>query len=185
MANKENSIILVVGFILTLALCGYFAVGFAGMLFTVAFIGGFILWLFTTYRTPVDPQKIIIPYLVTVIFFIIHVYEEYVTHVEVTLTKMSGFSVNQNSFLIIAAFSAPIVWLLGAVLTLKRLQFGYFLFSTFLFGMMIAELSHFISPLMESGEYYSPGMYTAILPVASGWYTFFKMRQEMKKERLT
>jgi len=43
--------------------------------------------------------------------------------------------------------------------------------------MMFAELSHFFSPFMESGTFhYSPGMYTAILPVIGGWY-------EMSKER--
>jgi hypothetical protein len=58
----------------------------------------------------------------------------------------------QTDFLIIAAFSAPIVWLLGAVMMLKRWSVGYFLVGTFLFGMMFAELSHFVSPFME-GRY--------------------------------
>ena len=48
---------------------------------------------------------------------------------------------------------------------LKRWHFGYFFASTFLFGMMFAELSHFVSPFIERGSFhYSPGMYTAIIP---------------------
>ena len=177
MSTETKSVIGAVALILGLALVGYVTVGFAGVLFSVAFVGGLTLWLLTTYRTPIDPQTIIVPYLVTVILFIVHVYEEFVAHVEHQLTKLSGLPVTQTDFLVIAAFSAPIVWLLGAVMVLKRWAFGYFFVSTFLFGMMFAELSHFFSPFMESGTFhYSPGMYTAILPVIGGWY-------EMSKER--
>lgn len=181
MKTQTKSIFLVVAFIVMLALCGYLAVGFAGLLFSVAFIGGFIFWLLTTYRRPVNPYKIILPYLITVVCFIIHVYEEYVSHIENTLSQLSGTVVTQNNFLIIAAFSAPIVWLTGAIMILKHWAFGYFLLSTFLFGMMIGEMSHFVSPLMEGGGYhYSPGMYTAILPISSAWWMFIRLRREMK-----
>ncbi|WP_018626308.1 HXXEE domain-containing protein [Niabella aurantiaca] len=180
MQSRWTSFGYVLVFILLIACTGYYFVGFAGILFSVCFIGGLIFWLLTTFKNPVNPYKFILPYLVTIIFFIIHAYEEYAIHVETTLSKMSGLEVSQNNFLIIAAFTAPIVWLLGAALVLKRFAFGYFLCSTFLFGMMIAELSHFISPLMETGPYYSPGMYTAILPVASSWYTFYIIRKEIK-----
>jgi hypothetical protein len=143
---------------------GYLIVGFSGILFSVAFAGGFILWFLTTCKTPINPQQIILPYLVTIIFFIIHVYEEYVSHIEITLEKISGFRVSQNQFLIIAAFAAPIVWLSGAVMVLKRWSFGYFLVSTFLFGMMLGEVSHFVFPFMEDGTFhYSAGMYKIIL----------------------
>ena len=76
------------------------------------------------------------------------------------------------------------MWLVGAVLLLKRAAFGYFLMSTFLFGMMFAELSHFFSPFMEGGpSYYSPGMYTAIAPIMGGWYAFHVILREIKHER--
>src|SRR5215510_12862454 len=113
LSGQQRSLIGAVAFILGLALVGYIGVGFAGALFSVAFVGGLVLWLLTTYRTPIDPQTIIIPYLVTVILFIVHVYEEFVAHVEHQLTKLSGLPVTQTDFLVIAAFSAPIVWLLG------------------------------------------------------------------------
>ena len=184
MSIETKSVIGAVALILGLALVGYLTAGFAGALFSVAFIGGLILWLLTTYRTPIDPQTIIVPYLVTVILFIVHVYEEFVAHVEHLLTKLSGLPVTQTDFLVIAAFSAPIVWLLGAVMVLKRWPFGYFFVSTLLFGMMFAELSHFFSPFMESGTFhYSPGMYTAILPIIGGWYVFRIILREMSKER--
>jgi hypothetical protein len=172
-------------FIVGVALFGYLAVGFAGVLFSVAFIGGFSLWLLTTHRTPIEPQAVIVPYLVTVIAFIVHVSEEYVAHVETYLAVLSGMPVTQSSFLAIAAFVAPVIWLLGAVLILKRWAYGWFLASTFLFGMMFAEPSHFVSPLMDdSPSYYSPGMYTAILPIAAGWLTFRVVVREMRSQRI-
>jgi hypothetical protein len=172
-------------FIVGVALAGYLTVGFAGVLFSVAFVGGFVLWILTTYRTPIEPQAVIVPYLITVIAFIVHVYEEYVAHVENHLAALSGLPVTQGNFLAIAAFVAPIIWLLGAVLLLKRWTFGWFLASTFLFGMMFAELSHFVSPFMDdSASYYSPGMYTAILPIASGWLTFRIVVREMRIQRI-
>jgi hypothetical protein len=173
--------VLIVG----VALAGYLTVGFAGALFSVAFIGGFSLWMLTTYRTPIEPQAVIVPYLMTVIAFVVHVYEEYVAHVERHLEILSGLPVTQANFLAIAAFVAPIIWLLGAVLLLKRWAFGWFLASTFLFGMMFAELSHFVSPIMQNSDsYYSPGMYTAILPIASGWLTFRTVVREMRIQRI-
>lgn len=185
MSNRLPPALYAAAFILGLALLGYLTVGFAGALFSSAFVGGFVLWLLTTYRTPVDPAAVIVPYLLTVICFVVHVYEEYVSHVEHTLSRLSGFQVTQTDFLMVAAFSAPVVWLSGAAVLLKRWPFGYFFASTFLFGMMFAELSHFLSPFMEDGAFhYSPGMYTAALPVISGWLTFRVVLREMRKERL-
>jgi hypothetical protein len=184
LSGQRRSLISALVFILALAFVGYMIVGFAAALFSVAFVGGLVLWFLTTYRIPINPQTIIVPYLVTVILFIVHVSEEYAAHVEVYLTRLPGFQVTQTEFLFIAAFSGPIVWLLGAVMTLKRWAFGYFFASTFLFGMMFAELSHFVSPFMENGTFhYSPGMYTAILPISSGWFTFRIIWREMKRER--
>jgi hypothetical protein len=129
-------------------------------------------------------QTIIVPYLVTVIIFMVHVYEEFAAHIERYLTRLSGLQVTQTDFLVIAAFSGPVVWLVGAVMLLKRWAFGYFFASTFLFGMMFAELSHFVSPFMENGAFhYSPGVYTAILPVILGWFTFRIILREMKQNQ--
>ena len=77
--------------------------------FSVAFVGGLVLWLLTTFRTPIDPQPIIMPYLVTVILFIVHVSEEFAAHVENYLARIS--------------VCAPVVWLLGAVMLLRRQRF--------------------------------------------------------------
>src|SRR4029453_240887 len=43
-SNRDHSVIGAATFILGLSLLGYIAVGFAGVFFTVAFVGGFVLW---------------------------------------------------------------------------------------------------------------------------------------------
>ena len=90
------------------------------------------------------------PHIVAVIFIVIHVYEEYRGHIEIFMTKLTGIDVTQTNFLTIAAFIAPVIWLSGLVLALRRLQFGYFLICVFYFGMMFGEPEHFIFPFIEN-----------------------------------
>jgi len=53
-----------------------------------------------------------------------------------------------------------------------------------LFGMMLIEPTHFIAPFSQGGGvHYVGGLLPAALPTASGWYTFFAMRREMKRTR--
>jgi hypothetical protein len=183
MTKNNLAALYILGFILAVALAGMLTVGFTGALFSITFIGGFILWILTTYRHPIDPNNIMKPYLLTVIAFILHVYEEYRTHIEQLFSTIVGMPITQENFLGIAAFAGPVVWLLGAFMMLNRWQFGYFLASTFLFGMMFGELSHFLFPFLEDGTFhYASGMYTAILPILAGWYTFLTLRRESRKQ---
>lgn len=184
MQSRNVALVVAVAFIGALASIGYLAVGLTALLLSAALVGGLVLWLATTWRTPVDPQKIIAPYLLTVIAFLVHVFEEYVAHIEQTFTRISGLTITQADFLTIAAFVAPIVWLVGAVMMIRRWPLGFFLASTFLFGMMFGEPTHLAFPFMEDGTFhYTAGMLTAILPVIGGWYTFMAMRREIRRAR--
>jgi hypothetical protein len=149
------------------------------------FIGGFILWWVTTYRTPVDPRKIIVPYLLTVIAFIAHVYEEYKAFIKGFPDVLQGvITLDLESMLTFAAFLAPMLWLVGAVMLLKRWPVGYFAASTFLFGMMFIEPTHFLAPFLQDGTFhYVGGMWTAIFPTAMGWYTFSRVRREIRASK--
>jgi hypothetical protein len=147
-------------------------------------VGGFVMWRLTTYRVPIDPRRIIIPYLLTVIFFIAHVCEEYVAYMRGYhhILEGSPFKLTLELLLIFAATLAPILWLLGAIMLLKRWPVGFFAASTFLFGMMFVEPTHYIAPFLQPGApHYVGGVFTAWLPVAFGWYTFLLMRREIKR----
>jgi hypothetical protein len=164
----------------------YVLVGALAFAVVPLFIGGFVLWWLTTYRTQIDPNQIIVPYLLTVIAFIAHVYEEYKAYVLGFPDVLQGgpFALNLDLLLTFAAFLAPILWLLGAVMMLKRWPVGYFTVSTFLFGMMFIEPTHFLAPFLQDGTFhYVGGMWTAILPIALGWYTFLLTRREMQRSK--
>jgi hypothetical protein len=83
-----------------------------------------------------------------------------------------------------AASFAPILWLLGAALMLKRQPVGFFIASTFLFGMMFIEPTHSIAPFFQgAGFHYVGGLFTAALPTACGWYTFSATRRDIRRTR--
>ena len=147
MISKQFSVFTVLVFItafigMALVLLGLLP----AVIFSVASIGGFVLWMATTYKTPIDTQKIIVPYLLTIIFFIAHVYEEYLTDFEVAITDITGFHMLERNFLTVAAFVAPIIWITGAILLIKRTHIGFYFLSFFYVAMVFAELSHFIFP---------------------------------------
>jgi hypothetical protein len=162
----------------------YLFVGPLAFAYVLLFLGGFILWWFTARTAPIDLHNIVVPYLLTVIMFIAHVYEEYKAHLLgfPDIVQGAPFAISFEMMLTFAASFAPILWLLGAVLMLKRQTLGFFIASTFLFGMMFIEPTHFIAPFVqEEGFRYVGGMFTAALPTAGGWYTFLAMRREMRR----
>ncbi len=66
---KKLSLLAVLAFVAGIASLGYKLMGLVpAIVFTIAFGGGVILWLSTTFRTQIDPNKVIVPYLLTVIF---------------------------------------------------------------------------------------------------------------------
>jgi len=185
MKNKTLSIVVVIAFIFLFIGMALVLLGkLPAVIFAVASIGGFVLWMFTTFRTPIDTHKVIVPYLMTVIFFIVHVYEEYLTNFEVAMTDITGFHVLESNFLSVAAFAAPVIWITGAILIIKRTQVGFYFLSFFYFAMMFAELSHFIFPFLEDGTFhYVSGMYTAAIPLIPAAYGFYITMSEIRQTR--
>jgi hypothetical protein len=93
--------------------------------------GGFLLYLKTGYKYRFDTSKIIVSYLLAVVFFIIHVYEEYVFGFEHIVSELSGSTVTQMNFLTFAAFFGPAIWIIGAILIIKRWAMGYYFLAFF------------------------------------------------------
>lgn len=159
-------------FVVFLAIFSYLVFGKIGpMVIGGAGAGGFLLYLRTGYRYPFDVSKVIIPYLLTVIFFIIHVYEEYIFGFETVVSALSGTEVPQVNFLSFAGFFAPMMWIAGAILIIKRWALGYYFLAFFFVAMTVAELTHFIFPFILYGEWrYTPGVATAAIPLIPAWY---------------
>ena len=169
-------------FVASWFLVEYLLVRALALAFVPLFAGGFVLWWFTTRKAPIDPHKIIVPYLLTVIVFIAHVYEEY-RALSLGLPGITPLLASFEQMVTAAASLAPILWLSGAVMMLKRQPVGFFVASTFLFGMMFIEPSHLVVPFWPMGSFhYVGGMWTASLLTVLGWYTFLTIRREIRRE---
>jgi hypothetical protein len=174
-AAKRGSVISVFQiplFVAAWLLLEYLLVGPLAFAYVLLFAGGFTLWWFTVRKAMIDPQKVIVLYLVTVIMFIAHVYEEYKAHLLgfPDIVQGAPFPISFEMMLTFAASFAPIIWLLGAALMLKRQPVGFFIASTFLFGMMFIEPTHFIAPFSQGAGFHCVGgLFTAALPTACGW----------------
>ncbi len=153
------------------------------MVFLLAFGGGLVFYAATLWRTPIDTTKILVPYLLTVIFFIIHVYEEYLTDFEDVASTIGGRTISEENFMTIAGFLAPIMWVAGAIFILKRWKFGDYFLCMFFFAMLIAELTHFIFPFLIDGTFhYESGMYTAAIPLIPAAYGLRLMFKEIRQD---
>ena len=185
--SKRLSLVSVIIFILCFVSMAFFFLGLLpAIIFGIASVGGFVLWMLTTYRTPIDTEKLIVPYLFTIMLFICHVYEEYVTHFNMVMTDITGFHMLERDFLTIAAFIAPVMWVGGAILIIKRTAIGFYFLSFFYVAMMIAEMSHYVFPFLEDGTFhYVSGMYTAFLPLIPAGYGFFLMKKAVAEARLS
>jgi hypothetical protein len=180
-----NKLILPVVLIVVMVSVAYVILGvIPAIVFAVAFGGGLALYAATAWRTEFDTLKVIVPYLLTVMLFMVHTYEEYLTDFETVVSVMAGRTVPESDLLSIIAWTAPLLWIAGAVMLLKRWAFGYYFLCAFFVAMTIAELSHYIFPFVVDGTFhYESGMYTAVLPLITAYYGLYVMMQEIRKAR--
>ena len=154
------------------------------IVFFAAFGGGLVLYMRTAWRTPFDTLKVIVPYLLTVMLFMVHTYEEYLTDFEVVVSRMAGRTVPEPDFLFIVAWLAPLLWVGGAILLIKQWAVGYYFLCAFFVAMTIAELSHFVFRFVIDGTFhYESGMYTAALPLIPAAYGLRVMMREIGRVR--
>ena len=141
------------------------------LVFSFAFGGGFLVYVLTLWRRRIDARQILIPYLATVMLFVLHVWEEYLTGFEHVIEHLSARAVPQEAFLSVAAFIAPMLWIGGAIAILARWRVGDYMLVTFFFAMLFAELTHFLFPFLIAGHFhYQSGMWTAALPlIPAAW----------------
>jgi hypothetical protein len=183
--GDTRKLVLPVALIAVMVAIAYVVLGFiAAIVFAVAFGGGLVLYTVTAWRTEFDTLKVIVPYLLTVMLFMIHTYEEYLTDFENTVSALAGRTVPEFELLSIVAWLAPLLWIAGAVMLIKRWAFGYYFLCAFFVAMTVAELSHYIFPFVIDGTFhYESGMYTAALPLITAYYGLYVMMQEIRGAR--
>jgi hypothetical protein len=183
--TEARALILPILLICVIVGIGYAFLGIVpAMVFAVAFGGGLVLYMGTAWRTRFDARKVIVPYLLTVMLFIVHTYEEYLTDFELLVSTLAGRTVPEADLLFVIAWLAPCIWIGGAIALIKEWAVGYYLLCAFFVAMTIAELAHFVFPFMIDGTFhYQSGMYTAALPLIPAYYGLYVMMKEIRAVR--
>lgn len=172
---------------------------------------GFIFWYFTYLKNPTEPEIILPLFLLTVAALQIHLMEEYFLEFGPAMSRLFDVSWSEETFLIIFVFVGPLIYTLTALgLYYKFPLAGFFAWFIFI-GPGILEFTHFIFPFLKpalepqnihaitatiqdskivdmpnyyyktTGNFYFPGMWTAILPMIPGIYAIFRL---LKAHRL-
>jgi hypothetical protein len=183
--TEARTLILPIVLICTIVAIGYVMLGIIpAIVFAVAFGGGLVLYIATAWRNPFDPRKVIVPYLLTVMLFLVHTYEEYLTDFEELVSTLAGRTVPEADLLFVIAWLAPFIWVGGAIALIKQWAVGYYFLCAFFVAMTIAELAHFVFPFVIDGTFhYQSGMYTALLPLIPAYYGLYVMMNEIRSVR--
>jgi hypothetical protein len=137
-------------FLLVTMALGYWSLGLP----PVVIVGGsgmvgFVLWLRTYKRGPIDPAVILPPFLLTVAALEAHMIEEYFAGFGPAMSRLFDISWTRDGFLLVFAFVGPILYALTALgLFLRRPLAGFIAWFIFI-GPGVAEFTHFIFPVLR------------------------------------
>jgi hypothetical protein len=167
----------------------------------VSALVGFFCWRSTNLRRAADPTKLTMLFLLTVAALHVHMVEEHGCLFGPAMSRLFGIAFPDERFLQIFVFALPTLYYLTAIGLLLRVPLAAFVAWFIFIGPGIAEFTHFIFPLIQpalepanpapidavingvaihgmenhyvgiTGQYYFPGMYTAILPMVPGIYS--------------
>ena len=164
-AKKVMPAIVVAAIVISLIVFGLSAVGPVGTLI----IGGsgvlaFFAWIFTTFKTPADPDAILPLYLLVVGTELIHMSEEAITDFPGQFGQLFG-----SEF----SFFAPMVLLFGGVwviagagLIYRNPVANFFVWFVAIGPGIVNGIAHVTFPFL-AGTLYFPGLVTVIFPFAA------------------
>lgn len=152
-----------------------------------------------------DPKVILPLFVLTVVSLQIHMIEEYSTGFGPAMSRLFGISWTEKGFVIVFTLIGPMIYLLSALGLFFQFPLAGFVAWFIFIGPGAMEFTHFIFPLIEpniqpnsiepftqvingvlvrdmpnyyyktTGEFYFPGLYTALLPMIPGIYSIYKL----------
>lgn len=174
---------------------------------------GIFCWRAINLRQAITPVRTAVFFLLTVAMLHVHMYEEYKSLFGPAMSRLFNMAFPEERFLAVFVFALPVIYLLTAAGLLLRVPLAAFVAWFIFIGPGTAEFTHFIFPLIPpaiepasaevvsavvngvqvdgmpnhyywvTGEYYFPGMYTAVLPmipgIASIWWLFKNRKKEL------
>lgn len=110
---------------------------------------GFVMWCRTWRNGPLDPDAVLPPFLLTVAGLEMHMVEEYLTGFGPAMSRLFWISWTERGFLMVFAFIGPVLYSLTALGLYRRIRIAGFVMWFIFIGPGLAELSHFIFPLLR------------------------------------
>ena len=147
-----------------------------GGVFAVGFFGGLVLWL--ARPSEATFQTVRAPYLAGLAAYVVHRIDEevsgFVPDIE-ALTGSSAVPVLSLPSLVLVVMS--LAWMASPLLLLRgKHPLGQYGAWTLFTSFGVLEGAHFVFPLLAGGAYgYFPGMVTAPLIMATGWWGMWRM----------
>lgn len=158
-----------------------------GFLIASGYIGGLILWL----TVPAVPsyKRIRVPFLVTMVFFVLHKLEERHLGFFPALAKLPGVAMpDASSPLAYFLYGLASAWLLVPFLFGKGARVGEYLAWSFFAAMGVTEVAHFVFPFFDdqAGYNYFPGMASALGLVPLAWWGLWQLGNwpEFRRRRI-
>jgi hypothetical protein len=160
----------------TMVALGALALGpLVGIVFATGFFGGFLLWVVGPPYASFATMKV--PYIVALIAYVIHRVDEELSGFVAAMEALTGHeAVAVVSPVSISLVALSLAWMLSPLLLRRRHALGHFGTWSLFTGFGVIELWHFVFPLLTPEPYgYFPGMITAPLIAAVGWWGMWRL----------
>jgi len=147
---RIGSMAIAAGFLIAAMFAGYRYIGWP----PVIIVGGsgaaaFVLWSLTYLRRPLPAEVVLPAFLLTVAGLQVHLIEEYLTGFAPAMSRLFDISWSVHSYLMIFVFIGPVLYTLTALGLFRRVPLAGFLMCFILIGPGVAELTHFIFPVLK------------------------------------
>jgi hypothetical protein len=161
---------------------------------TMVIIGGslaiaYVVWLLTSWRRPLDPKLVTLPYLILIAAELIHMAEEQLTNFPGSLATIftipSSFNLVAHAIILMGGVNAVALLALVAIRSSHQLprEIGAFVMWFYVIGPgMVNFVAHVTLPFIAHHWYFS-GLITVLLPTVAGIATLIQMLKSDARSR--
>ena len=142
-------------------------------------------WLFTTYRHPVEPDRVLPLYLLLIAAELVHMAEEYLTGFPHKVSELTGATMSQDIFVVAFVMGGTILALMSAAGLFYGNPFAnYYLWFVIIGPGFVNGIAHIVFPIM-AGTLYFPGLATVALPVIIGIMLIVRIYRDTRSAQRT
>jgi hypothetical protein len=176
----------VAGILLSAAIVGLVGLALAplaAIAFFPGFFAGLVLWLARPMRA--TWARVRLPYLVALGAYVVHRIDEEVSRFVPAMEELTGRqAVDVASPVSIVLVVLALAWMLSPLLLRTGHPLGHFGAWSVFAAFGLVEPWHFLFPLFSPDPYgYFPGMITAPIIAAAGWWGMWRMWRETRTVR--